>query len=148
MYFIIDSQFYFKSKRRNTTNLIKLEMNFTLLLLILSEISICFSFASKRQNVTLQFCCPTAEYFDTSQFKCERIPREANIDWNIKINHVNKSEKPLNVLINFIPKFNLPCEKPEAIYWQINQSLTIKEAVSLIRLVVQESIEIFFLDRC
>ncbi|KAM7355236.1 putative G-protein coupled receptor Mth-like 3 [Cochliomyia hominivorax] len=97
-----------------------------LFILTLNPLLTISSEISEYQNQTLQLCCQRWEYFNISKYKCERISKNANVKWNLTVNFPNKSENGLNIFNDLNHKINLPCEKPEALYWEINKSIPLK----------------------
>lgn len=105
-------------------------MNLFSLILLLPPISLTLSQPLQNPNKTIQLCCQPGEYFNMSRYKCEPIPKYVNVNLNLKINYFNKTKKKLNIFKNFIYKVNLPCEYPEALHWQMNETIDIDVAVN------------------
>lgn len=108
-------------------------MNIVIFILILIPISTKASTAVvQNQNTsTIQLCCQTWEYYNITKHRCEPLQKDAKIRWNLEVHYHNGTVKELNILENFIHKVNLPCEKPEALYWKINDIISIDEVVSI-----------------
>lgn len=84
----------------------------------------------KVQNITIQLCCQTDEYFHTKHFKCEPLPMTSNnIQWNLNLKYLNGTERKVNLLRDFTRKIYLPCEKPEALHLKWNETVDIKTIV-------------------
>ncbi|XP_046808205.1 G-protein coupled receptor Mth2-like isoform X2 [Lucilia cuprina] len=100
-------------------------MNLKLYLLLLSSISTITSLPLPKNNFTVQLCCQPSEYFNMSQYKCQPLKKNIDVIWNLKLDYLNKTEKELSIFKDVPPEVNLPCEKPEIMYWKLNEAIDI-----------------------
>ncbi|KAM7356774.1 G-protein coupled receptor Mth2-like isoform 2-T2 [Cochliomyia hominivorax] len=94
-----------------------------LFVLFVNPILISSTLISELNKTTIQLCCQKWEYFDMNEYKCKQLPSDVSVEWNLRINYPNETEMNLNIFNNFIHNINLPCEKPEALYWRLNNSI-------------------------